>query len=272
MNPVLFRIAGFPVSSYYLMVMLAIVTGFFMVAKESDRLGLERDVTVNAAIVAAIAGVIGARIQHVIFDGFFPVYLQKPLAMFYIWKGGLAVYGGVIFALFLTLVYLHLKKKPLLKYLDMFSYPVALGMAFGRVGCYLNGCCFGKISSSCMGVRFLKWGISAKNQFKRDIILDLSNEPFPVINTQLISVFFNLLIFVFLYFFVRRRYRKSGVPLGTWLVLYSIFRFIIEMFRADDRGMFFNNMLSTSQIVAVLTFAAGILLIFLPSDSAGSSS
>ena len=267
MKPVLLWIGNFPLSSYYVMAVIGVIVGFFITIKESDRLGLERNITVNLAFWTTITGFIGARIQHIIFDGFFDIYLKHPMAMLYVWKGGLAFYGSVVFGMLTLVAYLHFHKKSILKYLDAFSYAVAFGVSIGRVGCFLNGCCFGQITSSSIGIRFLKYGISAKNQFARNIIPNLNQQPLPVIPTQLISWFVNLLIFLFLYLYVRHNYKKTGTPFGLWLILYAIFRFIIEFFRADARGLFFNNTISTSQIIALLGIIVGFLIIWLPSEN-----
>ncbi len=267
MKPILFHIGSIGISSYYFMGVVGVIVGFILLAKEADRKGLDRRIAVNAATWAAVFGYLGARIMHIIFDGFFEIYLKKPIAMLYFWKGGLAFYGAVIFGLPAIVGYLWKKKQPLVKYLDLFTYPIALGVALGRVGCYLNGCCFGDITSSPCAHSFIKWGLSAKNQFARDMIHNLREVPFPVIPTQLVSFGVNILIFLFLYLFVRKRYTKDGVPFGLWLILYSIFRFTIEFFRADDRGLFFGNTLSTSQLISIVSIVIGILLIYLPAEN-----
>ena len=140
------------------------------------------------------------------------------------------------------------------------------GLGLGRFACYLNGCCFGEISASPFAQTFLRYGLSAKNQFARDILLNLKDLPLPVLPTQLVSTFVTSSIFLVLWFYFRKHKKKDGELLGLWLTMYGTFRFIIEFFRADDRGLFFNNLLSTSQLVAIITFTIGMLILVLPSE------
>jgi len=158
-------------------------------------------------------------------------------------------------------------KAPVLKYLDNYTYGIAFGVGIGRIGCYFTGCCFGQITSSGLSNQFIRYSPSAKNQFARDIILNLrETPPYPVVPSQLISFFVNMLIFLFLWIFMRKRYQKDGFIFGLWMILYGVFRFIIELFRADDRGLFFNNMLSSSQIIATIGIVFGLLLLYLPQE------
>ncbi len=267
MYPVMIRLGNITISSFNVMVALAMIVGFFIFLREANRIGLKnKKVIFDLFLISVIGGLIGARIQHIIFDGFFDIYLQKPIAMLYIWKGGLAFYGGVILSFFSAIIYLSIKKEPVIKYLDAMSYSAALGISIGRIGCFLNGCCFGKISNSVLSVVFPSYSDAAREQFNNNIINSISDTPFPVIPTQIYSVIFNFIIFIFLYFFVRKKYKKNGTPLGLWLFLYAIFRFTIEFFRNDSRGLFFDNFLSTSQIISVFSMIIGIILIFYPDN------
>ncbi len=267
MKPTLFNIGSFNVSSYYFMGMVGLVLGIFFALWETKRKGLDMRLSINGIFWVTVMGYIGARAMHIVFDGFLEIYLQKPLAMIAFWRGGLAFYGTIIFGLPTVVWFFRYHKAPLLKYLDIYTYGLALGVGIGRLGCYLNGCCFGDISSSSIATRFIRYGLSAKNQFVRDIILDLRHDPYPVFPSQMISFYANLLIFLFLWVFVRKRYKKDGTIFGLWMILYGIFRFFIEIFRADERGLFFNNLISSSQIIAIISVVVGIAVVLLPNES-----
>jgi len=266
MKPTLFHLGSWGVSSYYFMGMIGLLGGFIFNYWETKRRGLDIRLSVEGAIWTSLAGYIGARAMHIVFDGFLDIYIQKPLAMFAFWKGGLAFYGTVIFGLPTVVWWFSHHKAPILKYLDNYAYGIAFGVSIGRIGCYLNGCCFGQITASDLSNQFIKYGLSAKNQFARDIVLNLREMPYPVIPSQLISFSVNMLIFLFLWIFVRKKYKKDGTIFGLWMILYGIFRFIIEFFRADDRGLFFNNTLSSSQLIAIIGLVFGLLLIYLPNE------
>jgi phosphatidylglycerol:prolipoprotein diacylglycerol transferase len=266
MIPVLFSIGEFTVSSYYFMGMIGLLGGFFLNYWETKRRGLDISLSIRGAIWVSIFGYIGARAMHIVFDGFLEIYIQKPLAILAFWKGGLAFYGTVIFGLPAALWWFRYHKAPFLKYLDNYTYGLAFGVGIGRIGCYLNGCCFGEISSSSIANQFIKYGLSAKNQFARDILLDLREMPYPVFPAQMISFAANMAIFLFLWIFVRKRYKKDGSVFGIWMIIYGMFRFTIEIFRADERGLFFNELLSSSQLIAIISIIAGALIIYFPSE------
>jgi phosphatidylglycerol:prolipoprotein diacylglycerol transferase len=265
MHPTLLRIGDITLSGYYTMGILGVVVGFFILDREAKRQGLDRRIAFNAGIYAAIFGYFGARIQHIIFDGFFEIYLQKPIAMLYFWKGGLAFYGAIVLGSAAIVFYLVAAGRPVARYLDLFTLPCALGLVLGRIGCYLNGCCFGTISAGPLGAEFIKNGLSAKKQFTDTMLSSLNDAPYPVIQTQLIEALFGFLLFLFL-FFIRRRVKKPGVMFGGWLIGYAVVRFIVEIFRDDDRGLFFGGLLSTSQIIALFTVVLGALLWYLPAE------
>lgn len=266
MKPILFSIGDFSVSSYYFMALIGLIGGFFFNWWETKRKHLDVSLSMRGAVVTSFMGYVGARAMHIVFDGFLEIYIQKPLAMFAVWKGGLAFYGTIIFGLPTVVWWFTSHKAPLLKYVDNYTLGIAFGVGIGRIGCYLNGCCFGKISASPFAAQFIKYGLSAKNQFVRDIILNLKEAPFTVFPAQLVSFVANMSIFLTLWFFFRKKVTKDGAIFGIWLVMYSVFRFIIEFFRADDRGLFFNSTLSTSQLIAILTFVVGILMLLLPNE------
>ncbi len=270
MRPTLFSLFGFDMSSYYFMGMLSVIIGMFMTAREADRIKLDRRIALNTALLLCLLGYIGARIQHIIFDGFFEIYLQKPIAILYVWKGGLAFYGAVVFGLLAVVGYLSYKKQVIAAYLDIFTYPLALGIALGRVGCYLNGCCFGKVSTGPLSQTFITNGLSAKKQYLDNMLSSLSQTPYPVINTQLIESTLCFILFFFIFLYLRFRYTKPGTIFGTWLMGYAVIRFIIEIFRDDDRGLFFGNLLSTSQIIALVSGLTGLLLLILPAEKIAS--
>jgi len=266
MHPTL-SIGSFSFSSFYAVVIFCVIVGNILTWWEIRRNKLDIKLALKGAVITTFMGYVGARAMHIVFDGFLDIYIQKPLAMFAFWKGGLAFYGTVIFGLPTAVWWFTSHKAPLMKYLDCYVLGLAFGLGVGRFACYLNGCCFGEISASPFAETFLRYGLSAKNQFARDILLNLKDMPLPVLPTQLVSAFVTTSIFLVLWFYFRKRTKKEGAILGLWLTMYAAFRFTIEFFRADDRGLFFNNMLSTSQLVAIITFLVGMAIFILPSET-----
>ena len=119
---------------------------------------LSRDITpdpqliTNAALYSLIGGVVGARAFYVLHH--FGHFKGNLKTVFYIWHGGYELLGGVILAIAIILFYLIYHKLPIRKYLDILAIGLMLALAFGRIGCLLNGCCFGKPTDLPWGIRF----------------------------------------------------------------------------------------------------------------------
>lgn len=267
MHPTI-SIGSFSFSSFYAVVIFCVIVGNFLTWWEIRRNKLDVMMALKGAVITTFMGYVGARAMHIVFDGFLDIYIQKPLAIFAVWKGGLAFYGTVIFGLPTAVWWFTKNKAPLMKYLDCYILGLAFGLGIGRFACYFNGCCFGEISASPFAETFLRYGLSAKSQFARDILLNLKDLPLPVLPTQLVSAFATTSIFLVLWCFFRKRKKKDGTLIALWLTMYATFRFTIEFFRSDERGLFFNNTLSTSQLVAIATFLIGMAIFILPSETA----
>jgi phosphatidylglycerol:prolipoprotein diacylglycerol transferase len=166
--------------------------------------------------------------------------------MFKLWEGGLVFYGGLLLTVGVTLAYMKWHRLPLWKWADLFSPPIALGLFFGRIGCFLAGCCYGKETS-------LPWGVIFKdpNSLAR---LSVSLHP-----TQLYEAAGCLVLF----FFLRWKEEKKafdGQIFWLFLLLYAVLRFLIETVRDDPRGFLFHGLLSTSQGIGIFL---GILSLFM---------
>jgi len=189
--------------------------------------------------------------------------------VFKVWRGGLAYYGGFLFAVAFGFYYVHRHRLPAWRVADLAGYAIPLGLVFGRLGCVLNGCCFGRPTDLPLGLTFPGHGGAWRAQVDAGIIAKNAPHALPVHPTQLYESFACLLIFLFLYFFVRNRKRFDGQVFALLLVLYAVARSIIEIVRADERGVFF-GFLSTSQIISVPLFATGIALLILLRKKAAS--
>jgi prolipoprotein diacylglyceryltransferase len=150
----------------------------------------------------------------------------------------------------------------------MAAAPIALAHAFGRLGCFLGGCCFGAVTDSPLAVRFPQWSAAYRQHRTEhtDALRDQAQAmgdqlSLPVHPTQLYEVGANLLIFAILFFVVRKSKRFHGHVFGVMLTLYAVARFSIEFFRADARGEWLLG-LSTSQLIALPLLALGLWLLW----------
>lgn len=121
----------------------------------------------NGALYSLIGGVVGARVFYVIH--YFEHFKGDPLSLFKIWYGGLELLGGVIVAVTIIFVFLVYHKLPIRRYLDIIAIGLMLALAFGRIGCLLNGCCFGKPTELPWGIRFPYNSIAYLSQINADL-------------------------------------------------------------------------------------------------------
>jgi phosphatidylglycerol:prolipoprotein diacylglycerol transferase len=154
MHPELFEIPfiHWPIRSFGVMMVIGFLLGFYLLGKLGRKISSNPQLITNLALYCLIAGVVGARVFYVVhhFDK-----LDRPLAsMFAVWQGGLEFYGGVVFAIPVIVFYTLYHKLPIRQCLDIMAIALMLGLAFGRIGCFWNGCCFGKPSELPWAVRF----------------------------------------------------------------------------------------------------------------------
>ncbi|UCD15266.1 MAG: prolipoprotein diacylglyceryl transferase [Candidatus Omnitrophota bacterium] len=243
MYPVLIKLGPVTIYTYGIFVFLGLLLGYFVSLREAKRLGIDCTKFTDIIFWTAVIALIGARIFYVIME--YKWFIQRPLEII-LSRSGFVFYGGVIFG-FIPLYFLTKKYKiDSLKMLDSLGLGLPLGHSLGRLGCFFYGCCYGKPTDSVWGVLFplnSPAGMLAEK----------------VIPTQLISSFFLFLIFIVLLFI--RKYKKfRGQIFLYYLVLYGIFRFIIEFFRGDERGqiLFF----TTAQIISIILVGMGCFLFF----------
>ncbi|MFA5286964.1 MAG: prolipoprotein diacylglyceryl transferase [Candidatus Omnitrophota bacterium] len=217
MHPEICKIGPLVVYSYGLMLVAAFFTAVTLASEEAKRQEINPDFIFNLLFISFIFGIIGARIFYVIENlGF---YLKEPLEIIMLSHGGMSWFGGLILGSISGIIYLKRKKMGVYKVLDLIIPFLALGQSIGRIGCFLNGCCFGK--------------------------------EFVQIPVQVISSFLLLLIFIILRFLQSKPY-KAGQIFYAYLFLYSIKRFFIEFWRADNKIIFFD--LTLFQLISILIF------------------
>ena len=231
MHPVLFEIGGFKIFSYGALLAAAFLTTVTLARRRAVALGMEGEKIIDLSILLIISGVAGARLMFVLLN--IDIYRSDPLSAFRLWEGGLVWYGGLILALTCAVIFLKINKMPVLKTGDLMMPYVALGQSIGRIGCFMNGCCYGKPTILPIGVTF-----------------DVSRGP--VIPTQLIEAAAMFAVYLIL----RKRLPSNGRTLFLYLILYSAFRFFIEFLRGDNPAVWLG--LTVSQLISTAIFAAAV--------------
>jgi phosphatidylglycerol:prolipoprotein diacylglycerol transferase len=168
MHPELFEIPilHLTVKSYGLMMVIGFLSAVAVIRYLSRRFTPDPQYITNAALYSLIAGVVGARLFFVIH--YFDQFRDDPLNVFAIWNGGLELLGGVLLAIAVILFYIWYHKLPMRHYLDVLAVGLMLALVFGRIGCLLNGCCYGKPTNLPWAVRFPYGSFAYRSQVRPD--------------------------------------------------------------------------------------------------------
>lgn len=245
MHPYL-SIFGFQLPCFGLMMLTGMLSAFFLLLHNHKKTSVTEDNLYSVAILAIIFGLLGAKLL------FWIVELDKVLAnphfLFETLTSGFVFYGALILGAVAVSIFCKRKKQNLFTYLDLICPSFAIGQAFGRIGCFLAGCCYGSVTDSCFGVTYPAGVGSA------------APAGIPLLPTQLFESAFCFLLCIFLTVLFKNR-KKEGTVTGMYFILYGVWRFFIEFFRSDDRGSVFG--LSTSQFIGIFVILLGIaILIF----------
>ncbi len=246
MHPILFRLGNITFYAYGVFIAIGFVIGFWLALRRTREEGIPFEKLVELLFWVILSAIIGSRALFVLIH--FEHYRNHPFQILSLWEGGLVFYGGLLLAGAVSIVYLRWTRLPVWKMADLFSPSIALGIFFGRIGCFLAGCCYGKETSLPWGVTF-----SDPHSLAR---LHVSLHP-----TQLYEAGVNLGIFLFLSWKWRRR-AFEGQLFWLLLLLYSMFRFAIEFMRDDPRGFFFKETLSTSQGISIFLALTSLFMLF----------
>jgi len=278
MRDILFRIPlpfvgrALPIHSYGLMAMLGFLAGLFVARRNARYAGVSPESATDFCIAALVGGIIGARAFYV---AQFPEQFFGPGVPFWnvlkIWEGGLVFYGGLFGGMVGLLLTTYSKRERPLNVLDLIAPSLCLGLAFGRVGCFLHGCCYGVplTGHHWYGVVFPPDAPAYQLFHEASRALGLSSPSgvflgrriippgTPLFPSQIVSSLYLIVIFAILALILRRR-RHEGVVAGWALVLYSICRFAVEFGRGDTR---LPGELSVAQRISIFVFFAGVLLL-----------
>jgi len=261
MHSELFQIGPLTVRAYGLCMALGFLFGWQAAVWLCKRTGQNADKLTSLLTWLMISAVFGARAAYVL-EHWKAEFAGAPLAIIRIDQGGLMFYGGLIAAALVLFLYARVCRQHLFTITDLVLAVVPLGHAFGRFGCFMHGCCYGKITRSCIGVAFPKESPAWWEQVSASppLIPQTAAQSLPVIPTQLIESAANLLLFAALYTLYPKRHQQRGFITGCYLVCYAALRFGIEYLRGDPRlalGPF-----SISQAISLGIFGFGLFCLW----------
>lgn len=286
--------------AYFTMLTIGYLLAVMLAWRESFKTpGVDPNKLLDLSIILLIAGLVGARLLHVIADGSLDDYINlclDPLKVkgrslpggqlctsdeqciaaqagelcntavgtchqgrdclrwIKVWYGGLAFYGGLFLAIAVGVWYIrrHKDKIDFWKMADLAGFGIPLGLIFGRIGCLLAGCCFGAVTDSehC-NLTFPKGSPAWERHQELHLLARGASEALPVIPTQLYQIITNTIMFIICYAMFKKWRKFDGQIFVVFMTLYAVFRFWVEFYRDDHRGVWLGGALSTSQLLAI---------------------
>ena len=248
MHPIAFELGPFAVRWYGVMMAIAFIAGLWTASRRGLREGIAAEKILDIGPWLIVGTIVGARALHVA-TYWNEEFAGQPLwEIFAVWKGGLVFYGGLMGATLAGIVYARFKKIALWKLADVLAPSIPLGYVFGRIGCFLNGCCFG---SRCD----LPWAVSYPEG-------NMNGAPtYPVHPSQLYDSLLSLILYLGLAWLYRRK-KFDGQVFAAYLLCYAVTRSIVESFRGDYSQVHIHSALhlTPGQLVSMGIFAAGIAM------------
>jgi len=245
MHNEIFSIGPVTVYGYGLMIAIGIMAAYLLGEYRAKRQGLDSDKVFGLVIWAVIAGALGGKILFYLTQ--IRAIIEDP-SILWDFANGFVIYGALVGGITGIVLYCLIKKLNFWSYFDLAMPSVALAQGFGRIGCFLAGCCYGMESSCPIAVVF-------QNS-------DYAPNGVPLLPTQLISSGLDFLHFVILLVFAKKYKKGEGQVAGLYLIFYSVGRFILEFFRGDlVRGNV--GVLSTSQFISIFMLVFGCVIFVL---------
>jgi len=254
MFPTIIEIGWFKVHSYGLCIAIAFLVCLYLTMRDAKKKGIDPEAIENEAIFALLAGIIGSRIFHIIL---FPheYSITDPIGWVAIWQGGLVFQGALPFAFAYVIWAMRRRKISFLLVADCAVPYLALGQGIGRIGCFLNGCCYGKPTTCFLGMSFPE-GCPVFQSYPGN-----NGWSLPVHPTQLYTTAGLFLLCVLLIYLRNNWSPFIGFTIPAYFFLHGFLRFLNEFFRGDHNptGLGF-GILSDQQIFCILEVLLGILL------------
>ncbi|MEI2723870.1 MAG: prolipoprotein diacylglyceryl transferase [Verrucomicrobiota bacterium] len=245
MHPIAFHLGPLTVHWFGICIALAFLAGLWTATRRAPRAGIPGEQIADLVVPwLLLGGILGARVLYI------ATYWRESFAgqpwseLFMFQRGGLVYYGGLTGASLAVILFARWKRIPLWKLADVLTPSIALGSMFGRIGCLMNGCCFGR---SCE----LPWAIRFPD--------DHSTQGLPVHPTQIYDALLNLTLYLGLAWLYRRR-TFDGQVFAVYLLGYAVTRSIVEAFRGDYNDGHLHGGFTPAHLVSVASLAAGMVL------------
>ena len=239
-----FQAFGLTIPMYGVMSALGMLAAFILLGFTRKHTRFSEDQALSAALWAIIMGFLGAKVLYWLVE--IKQIIADPTYLLHTLREGFVFYGALIGGLGGVAIYALRKKLPFFSLTDYFIPALVIGHAFGRIGCFFAGCCYGMECETPISIVFPTGGAAPAG--------------IPLLPTQLMESAFLFLLCAFLVWRLTKK-KPFGTVSGWYMVLYGAWRFTIEFFRSDERG--FVGALSTSQFISIFIFAGGLALLLL---------
>lgn len=244
-DPVFFRLGPLQFRWYGLMYVIGFITSYFIIRNETkrQRLSLNDESVADLIFIMALGVVLGGRLGYVLFYDL-SAYLANPSRIFAIWQGGMSFHGGFIGVLLAGSWFARRHQMPFLQLADLVALAAPVGLGLGRIGNFINGELYGRVTTVPWGMIFPDGG------------------PLPRHPSQLYESFLEGVVLFLLVRFASRRFSSIGSATATFIGGYGLFRFIVELFRQPDSqlGLFW-NFFSMGQLLSLPLFLAGTAML-----------
>jgi phosphatidylglycerol:prolipoprotein diacylglycerol transferase len=245
-NPVLIKLGPFQVGWYGLMYVFGFIASYLLVRYQMEKkaLGISREEVDNLFVYLMLGLISGGRLGYVLFYDL-PLYLKDPLEIFAIWHGGMSFHGGLLGVLIVGIIFCWRHKRSFWKIADLFIVTAPIGLGLGRIGNFINGELYGRVTNVPWGMIFPKGGL-------------LPRHPSQLYESALEGG----VLFIILWLLKDKKLPSGGL-LAIFLFAYGIFRFFVEFFREPDQQLgFILGPLTMGQLLSALMVISGIILFF----------
>ncbi len=238
MRPILFYIGPLPIRTWGVLVAAGFIAGLVIAAKRANKKDIATEKIYDLALFVLILSLVFGRIVFVLFNLKF--YLSNPVQILMIHEGGMSIHGALIGGFLATYLYCKRNKISILLMGDILVPSIFIGQAIGRLGCFFNGCDYGIVTNSFLGVKFP----------------NLGGLRYP---TQLFESFLDIIAFGIV-IYLSKKIKKEGLLLFISIIIYSTIRFLVEFLR-DDMIQIINGV-TWCQAASIIMIIIAIVLIY----------
>ena len=223
------------------MIAIGVIAAYMVAEYRAKKKNMDPDNVFSLVIWALVSGYIGSKLLFII--TILPDVFKDPSILKNVWEGWV-VYRGIIGGVIGIMIMCRVKKLDFWQYIDLTAPSMALAQGFGRIGCLLAGCCYGRPTTSAFAITFRNSAFAPNN--------------IALVPTQIISSGLDF-VNAFVLLWLDRKKKCDGQIMALYLMFYSVGRFVLEYFRGDlERGSV--GVLSTSQFISVFTFILGVVI------------